>query len=202
VPAAGTERRIVEPDPDPRRHLASGGDRHQEVAAGKPIALRDRQGRRDHFRRDVGHGGTVHVAHRHGRDEIAVEQGRTGKRQVTAADHARFIRLRQRRRQRRQLMGFLALVAGQGTGESIQQQVLAVLPDVVRKVVVCQRGSKLRQHLRRFFRHHCLLQYKVWLVGLLARGINADLDASRLGHLNTTGRAACRMGRAVLPGVS
>src|SRR5262249_12156584 len=63
VPTLGAERGIIEADPDPRRHLASGGDGDEEVAARQPVALGNRQGGRHHFRRHMGQRRAVHVAH-------------------------------------------------------------------------------------------------------------------------------------------
>ena len=53
MPALGPERGIIEADPNPRRHLASGGDGDQQVSARQAVAFGDRQRRRDHFRRYV-----------------------------------------------------------------------------------------------------------------------------------------------------
>jgi hypothetical protein len=102
----------------------------------------------------MGHGRHVDVAHGGGGDQIAVEQCRTGQRQVgVAADHARLGRLRERRRQRRHLMRFLASIPGQRAGECIEQQRLAVVPDLGREVVVAQRSRKSGQRLGCFCGH-------------------------------------------------
>ena len=95
VPALGAERGIIEPEPDPRRHLASGGDGDQQVAARQAVAFGDRQSGRDHFRRHMGQRRPVHVAHGHRGDEIAVENGRAGERQPVAANDAALVGLRQ-----------------------------------------------------------------------------------------------------------
>ena len=200
VEAAGSERRIVEPDPYAGRHLASGGGRHQEIAAGQIVTFGDRQSRRHHFRGDMGHGGAMRVAHGDGGDEIAVEQRRAGEREVVAADHAGLARLRQARCQRRDLVCLLALVAGKRAGEGIEQQVLAVLLDPVRKLLVGQCGRKLCQHLRCFFRHqespfgrYCLDDIRaecvIWAGSAYAR------DASRFRRSNTTDRAGRSINR-------
>ena len=55
---------------------------------------------------------------------------------MIAADHARFSALRQARRQRRDLPGLLAEPAGDGAGQRIEQQRLAVLADTRRNVLV------------------------------------------------------------------
>jgi hypothetical protein len=78
VPAAGTERGVIEADADPCRHLTSGGNGDKKIAAGTPVALGNRQRRRDHLGGDMGHGGAMGVAHRHRGDEIAVEQRGAG----------------------------------------------------------------------------------------------------------------------------
>jgi hypothetical protein len=99
----------------------------------------------------------MRIAHGDGGDEIAVEESRAGEREAVAADHTAFARLREGRCQRRNLLCFLALVAGKRARESVEQQVLAVVLDPVRKLVVGQRRGKLRQHLCCFFRHYELL---------------------------------------------
>ena len=146
VPAALPEFRIVEPVADPRRDLAAGGDGDEQVAAGIAVLVGDRQRRRDHLRRDVGHGRAVHVAHGRGRDQIAVQQRRAGEREPAAADDTGLAGLRERGRQRGHLMGFLALVAGEGAGQRVEQEVLAMLPHALRHVVIAKRGRELRQH--------------------------------------------------------
>ena len=54
VPAAGAERRIIGADADPRRHLEARRQRDQEIAAGRAVALGDRQRRRHHLRASRG----------------------------------------------------------------------------------------------------------------------------------------------------
>ena len=61
-------------DADPRRHLASGRNRDQQIAARETVALRDGQRRRHDFRRHMRHGLAMHVAHRDRGDQIAVEE--------------------------------------------------------------------------------------------------------------------------------
>jgi hypothetical protein len=80
-----------------------------------------------------------------------------GEREAAAADHAAFVGLSETRRQRRDLLRLLALVAGKRAGEGVEQQIFAVLFDLVRKLVVGQCGCKSCQHLRCFFRHQALL---------------------------------------------
>jgi hypothetical protein len=157
VEAAGAERWIVEPDPDTGRHFRSGGNRDEQITSRPCVAFGNRQGRRDHLRSDVSHGGAMRVAHRDGSDEIAIEQSRAGEREAVAADHAAFGGLSEARRQRCDLLRLLALVAGERTGEGVEQQIFAVLFDLVRKLVIGQCGCKLCQHLRCFFRHQALL---------------------------------------------
>src|SRR5580704_10267049 len=72
---------------------------------------------------------------------------------MVAADHARFRALRQPRRQRRDLSGLFAEPAGDGTGQRIEQQRLAVLAYARRNVIVVQRGGELRQCLGCFRCH-------------------------------------------------
>jgi hypothetical protein len=62
----------------------------------------------------------------------------------------------QRPSEGRDLVGLLALVAGERAGERVQEQVLAMIPDAVGQIVVPQCGGELRQRLRCFFRHHDL----------------------------------------------
>ena len=100
----------------------TGGDGDQKIAAGQVVALGDRQRGRHDFRGDMGHGRAVHVAHRDRGDQIAVQQRRAGKRQMVAADHARFATLRQRRGERRDLAGLLALMAGDRAGQRIENE--------------------------------------------------------------------------------
>jgi hypothetical protein len=66
---------------------------------------------------------------------------------AVAADHARLLRLRQGRREGGYLAGLLALVAGDRTGQRIQQDVLGRIPRVQRQVVVCERRREAGQHL-------------------------------------------------------
>ena len=153
VPAAGARRGEIPAEPDARRRLAAGGERDQQVAPGKPVALGDRQRGRHDFRRDVRNGGAVHVAHRDGGDEVAVQHGRAGERQPVAADDARFLRLRQRRGQRGDLVRLLAPVAGDRARERVEQQVLGVLPRGRRNLLVVERRRELRELLRDFTCH-------------------------------------------------
>ena len=111
----------------------------------------------------------MHVAHGGGGDQIAVEQRRAGERQAAAADDAGLAGLRERVRQRRELMGFLALVAGQRAGERIEQQILAMLPHALRQVVVAQRGRELRQHSGCFAWHVMTSACVVVVVGAILR---------------------------------
>ena len=136
VPAASAEFRIIGADADPRRHLASRRDRGEQRAAAQPVALGNGERRRHDLGRDMRHRLAMHVAHGDRGDQIGVEQGRAGKRQMVAADHARFRALRQARRQRRDLPGLLAEPAGDGAGQRIEQQRLAVLADARRNVLV------------------------------------------------------------------
>jgi hypothetical protein len=112
----------------------------------------------------------MRVAHGDGGDEIAVEQSRAGEREAVAADHAAFVGLSKTRRQRRDLLRLLALVAGERASEGVEQQIFAVLFNLVRKLVVGQCGCKSCQHLRCFFRHQALL----WT--------NGSCDGSRGQH--------------------
>ena len=105
----------------------AGGNRHEQVAARAPSRSAIAERRRDHLGRDVGqverwvsHMVTAVM-------RIAVEQRRAGEREAVAADHAAFARLREGRCQRRNLLCFLALVAGKRARESVEQQVLAVV---------------------------------------------------------------------------
>ena len=153
VPATSTKGRIVDADADPGRHLGAGNHGDQQVAAAEPIAFGDRQRRGHHFRRDMRHGGAVGVAHGHRGDQIAIEHGRTGERQPVAADHGALVGLRQPRRQRHELVGLIAAMTGDRTGERIQQQVLAVFARALRDGVVGQRSRELGQRLCRFCGH-------------------------------------------------
>jgi len=101
--------------------------------------------------------GPVDVAHGDGRDQVAVQQGGAGQRQAIAGDDAAFLRLRQRCRECRDLVGLFALGAGQRARYRVEQQVLAVLPGGVRDLVVSQRGRKSRERLGYFNSHGILL---------------------------------------------
>ena len=59
----------------------------------------------------------------------------------------------ERRRQRGDLFGLLAVMAGDRAGQRIEQEVLALLADAFRQVVVFQRGCKLSQNFGRLTRH-------------------------------------------------
>ena len=72
---------------------------------------------------------------------------------MAAADHARFAALRQRRGQRRDLTGLLALMTGDRAGQRVEQKVLAMLADALREIVVSKRGGEFRQCLCRFHGH-------------------------------------------------
>jgi hypothetical protein len=65
----------------------------------------------------------VHVAHRDRGDEIAVEQRRARERERLAADHRRLVRGSQRRGERADLLRFIALPAGDGAREGVEQDV-------------------------------------------------------------------------------
>ena len=153
VPAPRAEFWIIGADTDPRRHLASRGDRGEQRAAAQSVAFGNGERRRHDLGRHVRHGLAMHVAHGDRGDEIGVEQGRAGKRQMLAADHARFRALRQTRRQRRDLSGLLAEPAGDRAGQRVEQQRLAVLASARRNVLVAQRGGELRQCLGCFRCH-------------------------------------------------
>jgi hypothetical protein len=153
VPTLGPHRRVVDPDAHSRRHLASGGDGDQQVAARGAIAFGDRQGGRDHLRRHMGQRRPMDVAHGDGGDEIAVQNGRAGERQPVAADDAALAGLRQPRGERRELLGLLAAVPGDRASQGVQQDILAVIADLSRKIVVLQRRRKAGQHLGDVTRH-------------------------------------------------
>jgi hypothetical protein len=93
----------------------------------------------------------VHVAHRHRGDEIAVEQGRAGKRERLAADDAALVRLRQAGCECGDLLRLLAAMAGDRAGQSVEQEILAVIADALRNIVILQRCRKAGQH----FGHVC-----------------------------------------------
>ena len=151
VPAVAAEGRVIEADPNPRRDFASGGGRDNEVAPRQAIALGDCQGGRHHFRRHMRQRRAVHVAHRNRGDEIAVEKGRAGKRQRLAADDAALVRLRQARCERGDLLRLLAAVAGDRAGQSVEQEILAVIADALGNIVILQQCRKAGQH----FGHVC-----------------------------------------------
>ena len=98
----------------------------------------------------------VHVAHGNRGDEIAIEDRRAGERQPVAANDAALVRLRQCRRQGGELLRLLAAVPGHRTCQRIQQDVLAVISDTSRKIVVLQRCRKAGQHLGDVLRHTIL----------------------------------------------
>ena len=50
-------------------------------------------------------------------------------------------------------VGLLALVAGERAGERVEQDVLAMLADVLRQVLVAQAGGEFGEYLGRFSRH-------------------------------------------------
>ena len=153
MPALGAEHRIVGADADPRHHLHAGDQRDHELAAGRAVALGDRQRRRHHLGRHVRQRRAVGVAHGDGGDQEAVEHGRAGERKPVAADHARLARLRQRARERRDLLGLVAVAAGHRAGQRVEQKILAALFHVLGEVFVFQRGRKIRQNLGRLVRH-------------------------------------------------
>jgi hypothetical protein len=77
----------------------------------------------------------MHVAHGDGGDQVAVEERRAGEREPVAADHARFLRLCERRGERRNLVRLLALMAGERAGERVKEHQLAVLAHLLRQSV-------------------------------------------------------------------
>ncbi len=156
MPAAGAEFRIIETQPNPRRHLATGGKCGEEIAAGVAVAFRDGKRRRHHFGRDVGQGGPIHVAHGHCGDEVGVEQRRTGERQRLATQHARLAALGQCGREGLHLAGLFAEPAGDRAGQRVEQQVLAMLAGAVGKIVIAQRCGEFRQCLCHFSCHTAL----------------------------------------------
>ena len=95
----------------------------------------------------------MHVTHRDGGNKIAVEQRSAGERQPAAANDARFIRLRERRSKRLDLMRLLALVARKRAGQRIKQQQLAMLAHLAGQIVMAQPDRELGQRLRYLCRH-------------------------------------------------
>ena len=70
---------------------------------------------------------------------------------MSAADHARFRALGKRMGESRDLAGFLALIAGDRTGQRIEQEILGVLAGPCRKIVVSQSCREFCEDLRRFW---------------------------------------------------
>ena len=137
----------------------------------RSVALRDGERGRYHFRRDVGERGAVNVAHGDGGDQVAVQHRRAGERQAVAADDAALIRLRKACRERRQLVGFLALMARHRARERVEQHVLAIFGDALRDVFVFERGRELGQRMGHVTCHCNLLRICV-----------AAVDAGEDGH--------------------
>ena len=156
VPTFGAEGRVIDSKPDARRHLESGRERDHEVSARGTVAFGDGQSGRDHLRRHVGQRRAMDVAHGDRGDEITVQKCRAGKRQPVAANDAALVGLRQSRSQRRELLRLLATMPGNRTCQCVQQDVLAVIADLSRKIVVLQRRCKAGQHPGDVFRHRIL----------------------------------------------
>ena len=104
MPAARTERRVVAAQCHAHRGLQAGGDREQQRLAAGAVAFGDGQCGRNDFGGGVIQRRPVHVAHRDGGDEIAVQHRRAGERQASAADHGRFFGRAQLRRERLDLV--------------------------------------------------------------------------------------------------
>ena len=153
VPAFTAKNRIVEPDADPCRHFAPSDDRGEQRCARATVAFRDGKRRRHDFRRDMGQRRTMNVAHRHGRDQVAVHQRRAGKRHVRAADDRTFRRGTERRRHRPELMCFLSPVAGKRAGKGIGQKGFGGHLHVVRNIADVQCSREFRQSFRRSLGH-------------------------------------------------
>src|ERR1700738_1397402 len=95
MPATGAKGGIVTSHPNPGGDFEPGGERHQQIATRKRVALGNGERWGNHFGCDVSERGTVCVAHGHGGDEIAIEHDRPAEGEALAPDHRTFMTLRQ-----------------------------------------------------------------------------------------------------------
>ena len=181
VPAALARFREVPAEPDARGNFAARGERHQQVAAARSVALGDHEGSGHDFRGDVRERRAVHVAHGDGGDEIAVQHRGAGERAAVAADDARFLRLGERSGERGDLVSLFSPVSGEGASYRVEQQVLAMLPGGVRNPVVIELCREARKLLGYFACHRNLL--KGW-----GNGIQNRRGGSPAGNQETIAR--------------
>ena len=164
VPALGPHCRVIGPDSNPRRHLASRGQRNKQVATRQAIALGDRQRGRDHLRRHMRERRSMDVTHGDRGNEIAIQNCRAGERQPVAANDTALSGLGQPRRQGSELFRLLAAVPGDRACQGVQQHIFAVVSHLPRKIVVLQGRGKACQHLGDVCRH-TILPYLGFLAG-------------------------------------
>src|SRR5438128_958185 len=145
MPAFGAERGIVHAQADAHRGLQADGHGKDKIATASAVALRDRERRWHDLRRGVAQRRAMHIAHRYGGDQVAIQQRGAGKRQLLAADDARFARAAERRGEGADLLRLVALAAGDGARQCVEDEVLDALPDRLRQVVVLQAGDEARQ---------------------------------------------------------
>src|SRR6185295_18798058 len=139
------EGRIVRAEADPYRRLEAGGDGGDKVDAARAVALGDGERRRHDLRRGVAKGGPVHVAHRDRGDEVAVQQRRPGERQRLTADYGCFRGISQCGSERANLLRLVALAAGDGAGEGVEEDVLDALADTLGQRFVFQASNEARE---------------------------------------------------------
>ena len=111
MPASRAEGRILGAEPDAHGGLETGSDGEDQCAAARALALGDRQRGRNDLRRGVAQRRPVHVANGDRRDEIAVQQRRSGERELLAADDGRFARIAERAGKRADLPALVALAS-------------------------------------------------------------------------------------------
>ena len=90
MPALGTKRRVVRAQAHTHGGLQASRHCHDEIATIRAVALRDRERRWHDLRRGVAQRRAMHVADGDGGNQIAIQQCRSGKRELLAADDARF----------------------------------------------------------------------------------------------------------------
>jgi len=97
------------------------------------------------------------VAHGDGRDQVPVQHGRARKGHPVGSNDARLVRLGERRRKCRDLVGLFAAVPGKRASHCVKQQILGVLPGGVWNLVVGQRRCEPGQLLGHIDCHWHLL---------------------------------------------
>jgi hypothetical protein len=156
MPAALPKARVANPAADSDGRLQAGGQRGEKLASGDAPSLRRSERGRHHLRRDVAEVRTVHVAHRYGRDLVAVQQRCADARQTTAPDDGGFVSRCELAGNGLHLCCLVPMSPGKGASQRIEEQEGNAPANIGRNVVISQfRGprSELGTRTHRFRCH-------------------------------------------------